>query len=379
MSNGLSHTARWRCVNDKPARRILAAEKLLPPMDIPIMFRVLFRCLLPVLLLRVITPSLALAYSLEARDFERWVVLGAKDNLPDAADLSREYARKFAGVRVIRTENGWFAIRVGPIPVQTMSEARDWFGAQSSLPGDAYLARGSKLVEVVYRPDMSQVSAAQPPVLHAPEPDRVSSGSGFFITNKGHMLTNAHVVAECAKVSVRYGTDEARPARVQAKDLANDLALIATEITPEAVATIRGKVRLGDQVEAFGYPFSGLLSSGGIFTLGNVTALTGVRDDSRMLQISAPIQPGNSGGPLLDSSGRVVGVVVSKLNALRVLLVTEDVPQNVNFAIKATVVQNFVESQGLAFRSSEENARPMENPDIADLARSFSGRIECLH
>jgi S1-C subfamily serine protease len=335
------------------------------------MFRASFRCLLPVLLLLAISPSLASAYSLEARDFERWVILGAKDNLADAADVSREYARKFPEVQVIRTENGWFAICVGPIPVQTMSEARDWF--------DAYLARGSKLVEIVYRPDMAQAPAAQPPIARSPESGRVSGETGFFITNKGHMLTNAHVVEECTTVSVRYGTDEVRRGRVQAKDLINGLALIATEITPETVAIIQGKVRLGEQIEAFGYPYSGLLSSGGNFTLGNVTALTGLRDDSRMLQISAPIQPGNSGGPLLNSAGRVVGVVVSKLNALKVLLVTEDVPQNVNFAIKATIVQNFVESQRLALRPAEGDAGPIDTPDIADLARTFSGRIECSH
>jgi S1-C subfamily serine protease len=337
--------------------------------------------LLLVLLLQITGMSAASAYSLEARSFERWVVLAAKDNLDDAAAQAREFARQFEGVRVIRTENGWFAICVGPIPAQTITEARQWFGARSSLPGDAYLAKGSKLVEIVYRPGASgSPVASSAPVSPPPpaEPERHTAGTGFFITTKGHMLTNSHVVSGCATVSVSVKTDMPRNGRVLAQDKTNDLAIIATDLTPDAVASMRGNVRLGEQVEAFGFPFSGLLSSGGNFTLGNVTALTGMRDDSRILQISAPVQPGNSGGPLLDEAGRVVGVVVSKLNAIKVALVAEDIPQNINFAIKANVARSFVESQGITIQPAQEDAPAMRSADIADLARSFTGRVECV-
>ncbi|MBB3810626.1 hypothetical protein FHS81_002728 [Pseudochelatococcus contaminans] len=107
----------------------------------------------------------------------------------------------------------------------------------------------------------------------------------------------------------------------------------------------------------FGYPLTGILTSSGNFTQGSVTALAGLRDDNRMLQISAPVQPGNSGGPLLDDAGNVVGVVVSKLNALKVAAATDDLAQNVNFAIKASVVQGFLEAQGIQLKIGAPRCR----------------------
>ncbi|MFX4941208.1 serine protease, partial [Acinetobacter baumannii] len=93
------------------------------------------------------------------------------------------------------------------------------------------------------------------------------------------------------------------------------------------IAAVRMGVRLGEGVAVFGYPLSGMLSTSGNFTLGNVTALSGLGDDSRYFQISAPVQPGNSGGPLVDANGNLIGVVTSKLNALKVMVATNgDIP-----------------------------------------------------
>ena len=123
-----------------------------------------------------------------------------------------------------------------------------------------------------------------------------------------------------------------------AHDAANDLALIKIEMHPTAFASLRSGVRLGEGVAAFGFPLAGLLATSGNFTLGNVTAVAGLGDDTRVLQISAPVQPGNSGGPLLDYSGNVVGVVEGKLNAITVFTVTNDLAQNVNFAMSLSVM-----------------------------------------
>jgi serine protease Do len=98
--------------------------------------------------------------------------------------------------------------------------------------------------------------------------------------------------------------------------------------------------------------------------LGNVTASTGLRDDSRLLQISAPVQPGNSGGPLLDESGVVVGIVVSKLNALRLALATSDLAQNINFAIKASAAVEFTEAQGLKVRAAVPGGAVLRPADL---------------
>jgi serine protease Do len=96
-----------------------------------------------------------------------------------------------------------------------------------------------------------------------------------------------------------------------------------------------------------------------------------------MLQISAPVQPGNSGGPLLDQSGNLVGVVVAKLNALKVAAATEDLAQNVNFAIKSGVALSFLEANSLGPIPST-NAQPLQPADIAERAKSFSVYIECM-
>ena len=146
---------------------------------------------------------------------------------------------------------------------------------------------------------------------------------------------------------------------------------------PEAIVAFRSGVRLGESIAVYGFPLFGLLASGGNFTLGNVTALAGLHDDSRILQISAPVQPGNSGGPLLDESGSVVGIVVSKLNAIKLALATSDLSQNINFAIKASTALAFAETQGLKLRMAPPNGAALRPADLADLAKSVTALIEC--
>jgi S1-C subfamily serine protease len=204
-----------------------------------------------------------------------------------------------------------------------------------------------------------------------------SSGSSFFITGEGHLLTNAHVVSDCRTIMVSYGAGEIRAGRLIARDETNDLAVLKIDAPQTSVATFRSGVRVGESVAVYGFPLFGLLASGGNFTLGNVTALAGLRDDSRMLQISAPVQPGNSGGPLLDESGAIVGIVVSKLNAIKLAMATSDLAQNINFAIKASTAQAFVEAQGLKVREAPKGAPPLRPADLADLAKSVTAHVEC--
>ena len=97
---------------------------------------------------------------------------------------------------------------------------------------------------------------------------------------------------------------------VSGQDATNDLVLLKTELPNLGVASFRFGPRVGEQVATYGFPLSGLLSSSGNFTLGSVTSLAGLSDDTRVLQTSTPIQPGNSGGPLLDMSGNVIGVII---------------------------------------------------------------------
>ena len=218
--------------------------------------------------------------------------------------------------------------------------------------------------------------AATRPLFADKKPESVaSSGTGFFVTADGKTLTNAHVVRGCREVSV-IAEGRSHPAKVLARDERNDLALVATDLHPAHVVNWRLQIRQGEDIVVYGFPLTGALASGGNVTTGNVTALAGLADDSRFLQISAPVQPGNSGGPLLDRNGTVVGIIVSKLNALSVASVTGDIPQNVNFAIKASVAAAFLDAQRVAHAESAGDGA-LSTPDIAERAQLFTVKVFC--
>ncbi|MBO1906565.1 trypsin-like peptidase domain-containing protein [Microvirga sp. 3-52] len=205
----------------------------------------------------------------------------------------------------------------------------------------------------------------------------VKSGTGFFVTNSGFILTNNHVINGCSNVAVVSDDYQPTPARIVGTDPTNDLALLQANIVPGTVATLRPNARLGESVAVFGYPLSEVLASSGNFTLGSVTALAGLRDDTRHLQIQAPVQSGNSGGPLLDASGNVIGVVVAMMDAKRMLEVTDTLPQNINFAIKTSVAANFLESKGVQYAVASSNTNPMKPEDIAERAKKVSVMVVC--
>lgn len=211
-----------------------------------------------------------------------------------------------------------------------------------------------------------------------PEKKGASSGTGFFVSREGHVLTNYHVVKGCSAYKVNRVGDLAEPAQLLAGDEKNDLALLKSSLVPAFVPGLKGRVRVGENISVYGFPLSGLLATTGNFTVGNVTAVAGVADDTRMLQISAPVQPGNSGGPLIDNTGNIVGVIVSKLNVLNVAKYTGgDLPQNVNFAIKSSIAQNFLDTNSITWVASTDGGKPLDAADVAERARQYTVRIQC--
>lgn len=203
------------------------------------------------------------------------------------------------------------------------------------------------------------------------------SGTGFCIHPDGYVLTNHHVIEGASEILGRSPRHRCRLEPVFA-DPTNDLALLRADAPPLGIALFRDgpQARLGETVIVVGYPLGGLLGSGPQVTTGNISSLIGLGDDTRALQFTAPTQSGNSGGPLLDSNGAVVGVVSSKLNAVRVHEMTGDVPQNVNFAIKAALARGLLDAVGVEYRSrSSGDVRAAT--DIAAEARDFVLKIEC--
>jgi serine protease Do len=185
-------------------------------------------------------------------------------------------------------------------------------------------------------------------------------GTGFVISAKGHVLTCAHVLAKekVARVwisGVRYEAD------VLSSDEDKDLAVLKLRNADRVVfapLSFRNdqNYNLGADVSTIGFPLSSVLGSSARFTKGTISSTAGLKDDPKQIQISAEIQPGNSGGPVFDKDGVVIGVVEKTLNPLRTLVETGGaLPQNVNFAIKSKVALDYLQTahpelfQSLAF------------------------------
>jgi hypothetical protein len=213
------------------------------------------------------------------------------------------------------------------------------------------------------------------PTDRSPSHDGGKFGTGFVISDQGHILTNNHVVAGCRTLVTRDG----KPLHVLSKNPSSDLALLQASVTPSTIAVFRTgpAPELGDDVVAFGFPLPGLLSSDGNVSAGVLSAVTGIQNDVRFIQISAPVQPGNSGGPLFDSSGHVMGVVVAKLDAVKIAEITGDVPQNVNFAVNLAEVRAFLDDAGVPYRK-EVSQRAIATRSIAAMATQIAVAIECV-
>lgn len=204
-----------------------------------------------------------------------------------------------------------------------------------------------------------------------------SSGTGFVVSREGHVLTNYHVVANCPSIRT-FTNGTLRELAILGIDQKNDLALVKLPQPHVRVAQFRAgrTIRSGDSVVVVGFPLRGVLASEANVTTGTVSAMAGIGNDARFLQMTAPVQPGNSGGPALDKSGHVVGVVVSKLDALTIAMVTGDIPQNINFAIKDTVAKAFLESHGIRYEVASSK-KHLEAAEIGEVAKQFTVFLEC--
>ncbi len=210
---------------------------------------------------------------------------------------------------------------------------------------------------------------------------RMSTGTGFYVSSSGDILTNAHVVEGCSAIGIKgHGDAGFRAVRVRAADAKHDLALltiIMPSSTQPAVLSWRRDTRLGEYIAIFGFPYLGRLASSGTFSRGDIAALAGLNDNEAQFQLSAPIQPGNSGGPVVDERGHVVGVVVGRLNPMAMVREKGDIPQNVNFAIKPGPALSFMEAHGIAAPSAQPDAPRLNGPDVAERLRDGTVLVMC--
>ena len=207
-----------------------------------------------------------------------------------------------------------------------------------------------------------------------------SSGTAFVVAD-GRMLTNNHVVEGCGRMVARNAVGAEQPAPVLATDRQRDLALLSipSSFGPPLSFRREPDVRRGETVVTYGFPLFGLLSNGPTLTTGDISALSGLRDNQTNFQISAPVQPGNSGGPLLDSNGNVVGIVVAKLNAARIAEITDgDIPQNVNFAVKSGPAVDFLREQGVRPRLVASNGPAKDAAAVGEIANPSTMYLQCF-
>lgn len=219
-----------------------------------------------------------------------------------------------------------------------------------------------------------RVGVSQPSQAEERDQPRTSgSGTGFFINSEGAMLTNAHVIDGCQAVTV-----DGKPADMVTVSQTFDLAVVKPRHVEDVsyLSFARTEAGLNADITIAGYPLHGLL--GGLnVSRGSVSSIKGLGGDETSVQISAPVQPGNSGGPVIDRSGNIVGVVVSKLDARLLADVTGDIAQNVNFAIRGSMAKIFLQTNSIPFdeRDSAEDIRPEQ---AATTLQAATRLIQCV-
>jgi len=204
------------------------------------------------------------------------------------------------------------------------------------------------------------------------------TGSGIVVDEAGRILTNHHVVQNCRALRVRKDGVMVG-ARLQAYDPKNDLALVhADGLRGARPASFRtGPAQLGEPVFLAGYPLQGVLSSDLHVGTGMVSALAGPKGDRRVIQLSVPVQAGNSGGPVLDEAGQVVGVLMGTLSPAYVQRLTGLPPQNVSFAVRSELALALLGSGRTGYRKGTAR-NVLDTRELAARARGFTVLVECL-
>lgn len=207
------------------------------------------------------------------------------------------------------------------------------------------------------------------------KPQRVGNGTGFFVSADGYMVTAAHVTAECPDLRAFN-----LHLKLVAQDRASDVALLSSGEKPPAFVKLRSGrgPRVGEPVTVVGFPLQGLIGEDPIVTSGIVSSQAGIQNDRRQIQISAPIQPGNSGGPVLGEDGALLGVAVSTLGTLEEAKdIGGAMPQNLNFAVSASTLQGFLNAHQVPYVLADEKAPRKGSADIAAEASRYTVMLEC--
>jgi S1-C subfamily serine protease len=193
-------------------------------------------------------------------------------------------------------------------------------------------------------------SPSTPPAYKEPSPvpkpdlkkkQEISYGTGFAVRGDGYILTSYHIISGADSIAVSYQSRKHVTAKLIKHSSTNDIALLKiNEKTPQYLELEEpGNVNIGERVFTIGFPVMELLGAEPKYSEGTISSLAGFYDEASFMQISVPVQPGNSGGPLLNEKGKVVGIITATAAVSRFLKTTGTLPQNVNWAVKADIAR----------------------------------------
>jgi S1-C subfamily serine protease len=218
------------------------------------------------------------------------------------------------------------------------------------------------------------------PVKPTPSPQtaetyNVASGTGFYVSDAGHIITNHHVIDGCKDIKVHSKGEVLTTLKI-ADDRQNDLALLKVSHKPSHVFPLSGDspYPLQDIVVA-GFPFGDRVSSSLKFTKGIVSSLSGIGNNYSEIQIDAALQPGNSGGPIIDEYGNIIAVAVAKLDMKKILKDYGVIPENTNFGIKTSAVRNLL--QGNAVSTKPPNTEISSKQELSRTATDGTVFLSC--
>ena len=221
---------------------------------------------------------------------------------------------------------------------------------------------------------LSNVSYATPSETGGPsaKQKKSASGTGFFVSKDGYLITNQHVVAGATEIEVTMHDGKKLPATVVSSDSSNDVALLKVEASTTPLSIVSAtNVKKGMEVFTLGFPVVGIQGQEQKATYGRINALSGIQGDIRYFQIDVPIQPGNSGGPLITDDGQVIGIITASLNQINVLKATGALPQNVNYAVKSEYIQPLLQFAKVQQKPSKPTAGALKDPSSYEASVAF--------
>ena len=240
-----------------------------------------------------------------------------------------------------------------------------------TISDDCFISHMNGQLTQEARKILDEAKAEKKKPIKGPDDGKVvaaASGTGFFVTRSGHIVTNHHVIEGCNAVKVSFKGDEIE-AKVLAIDKMNDLAIIKSNIKPNKVYSVsREDAALLEDVIIAGFPLGKKVSSSIKTSKGSITALAGYGDNYSEFQTDAALNQGNSGGPIMNQKGNVVGVAVAHFGK-------KEGVESFNFGIKSSTLRAFANSNGLKFL--RPNNKEMANKELGQLITEATVYLEC--